>query len=200
MSLMNSTHKGFTLIELLVVISIIGLLSSVVLASLNTARNKAKDAAIMQEARQLASIMHLEYSETGNYGNLQRNYLIDTTNLTTQCDPTTHTTTPLSALAGNYASKVTEICQKIVTLNSTPAQRLWVGTVSSGVYGASPAVNANQTFTIMARLNTGKWFCIGHNGQTSTLAQTGTVSSGVANGAPIYGWDAPGCWYDVTNK
>ena len=46
-------RRGFTLIELLVVIAIIGLLSSVVLASLNSARAKAKTAAVNEEFHQI---------------------------------------------------------------------------------------------------------------------------------------------------
>jgi prepilin-type N-terminal cleavage/methylation domain-containing protein len=57
--------KGFTLIELLVVIAIIGILSSVVLASLNTARNKGADAAIKADIDSARAQAELFY-DTGN--------------------------------------------------------------------------------------------------------------------------------------
>ena len=63
---MKSRRQGFTLIELLVVIAIIGLLSSIVLASLNSARNKGKDAAIMSQMAEIRSQAELFYSSNGN--------------------------------------------------------------------------------------------------------------------------------------
>lgn len=57
---MNKT-KGFTLIELLVVIAIIGILSSVVLASLNTARGKGANAAVKSNLSNLRAQAELFY-------------------------------------------------------------------------------------------------------------------------------------------
>ncbi|MEK7080089.1 MAG: type II secretion system protein [Patescibacteria group bacterium] len=58
--------RGFTLIELLVVIAIIGILSSVVLASLNTARNKGADAAIKSNLAGARAQAELFYDANGN--------------------------------------------------------------------------------------------------------------------------------------
>jgi prepilin-type N-terminal cleavage/methylation domain-containing protein len=60
-------NKGFTLIELLVVIAIIGILSSVVLASLNSARSKSRDAKRMSDVKQIQLALELYYDQNGSY-------------------------------------------------------------------------------------------------------------------------------------
>jgi prepilin-type N-terminal cleavage/methylation domain-containing protein len=59
--------KGFTLIELLVVVSIIGLLSTIVLASLATARAKSRDAQRRALARQFQTALELYRLDNGTY-------------------------------------------------------------------------------------------------------------------------------------
>ncbi|KKW28163.1 MAG: hypothetical protein UY71_C0031G0012 [Parcubacteria group bacterium GW2011_GWB1_52_7] len=59
-------RKGFTLIELLVVIAIIGILASVVLASLNSARQKSRDARRVADIKQIQ--IALELYADGNSG------------------------------------------------------------------------------------------------------------------------------------
>lgn len=58
---------GFTLIELLVVIAIIGILSSVVLASLNTARGKGSDAKIKAQLQAVRSATEIYYDGGQTY-------------------------------------------------------------------------------------------------------------------------------------
>ena len=74
---MRKSKKGFTLVELLVVIAIIGILSSVVLVSLNSARVKARDARRVSDLHQIALALENYYDAgvgTGAVGDTGLDY------------------------------------------------------------------------------------------------------------------------------
>ena len=63
----NNKKKGFSLIELLVVMFIIGILTSVLLPNLMSARQRAKDAQKMSDANAIKDALRLYYNDTQVY-------------------------------------------------------------------------------------------------------------------------------------
>ena len=60
--------KGFTLIELLVVIAIIGLLSTLAVVALGSARVKARDSKRVSDLKQVQTALELYYTDQNAYG------------------------------------------------------------------------------------------------------------------------------------
>ena len=64
---MRKLKAGFTLIELLVVIAIIGILASIVLVSLNGARQSARDTKRISDMRSATLALELFFAQNGEY-------------------------------------------------------------------------------------------------------------------------------------
>jgi prepilin-type N-terminal cleavage/methylation domain-containing protein len=71
--------KGFTLLELLVVIAIIGVLASIVMASLNSARSKARDAKRLSDVSQIKTALELYFNQYGYYPDCSGNDVCSST-------------------------------------------------------------------------------------------------------------------------
>lgn len=63
----KNLNLGFTLIELLVVVSIIGILATLVVANLNSARGRARDAARKSDLKNISTSLRLYFNDRAVY-------------------------------------------------------------------------------------------------------------------------------------
>jgi prepilin-type N-terminal cleavage/methylation domain-containing protein len=66
-TIINNRNRGFTLLELLVVVAMIGTLSTVVLASMGSAREKGKIATAQSQMAEFEKAIDIQYLDTGFY-------------------------------------------------------------------------------------------------------------------------------------
>ncbi len=104
---MKSYKRGFTLIELLVVIAIIGILSSIVLASLNSARQKGRDARRISDVKQLQLALELFYDGNGQYASTTASLVTGGYIAAIPTDPQTSAAYSYAALQGSASSVAT---------------------------------------------------------------------------------------------
>lgn len=94
-----SLSRGFTLVELLVVIAIIGVLSSLVLLQLGTARAKARDAKRISDISSFRTAMELYFDDNGGRYPTAMTFA----NIGIYYTSPTLPVDPISAAAYNYA-------------------------------------------------------------------------------------------------
>ena len=158
--------KGFTLIELLVVVAIIGILASVVLASLNSARAKGSDAAVKSNLDNMRAQAAIYYDTNGKYN-----------------------TTSGTAVTCNITSGGTQSPSPCTALFADPTflSGLTQAASTSGntVYGATDTTGALYAVAATLKSVTTNAWCVDSGGKSEL------VTSGAATAAMVVSASCP---------
>jgi prepilin-type N-terminal cleavage/methylation domain-containing protein len=150
----NTRSRGFTLIELLVVIAIIGILSAVVLASLNSARAKGADAAIKSDLANIRAQAELDYDNASpnSYGTFGYN------------------TCPTTLQSGQAMWNDQVVINQIANAAS-----------ASGATANAKCIGGGSFYVISVQLksDTSKFWCVDSNGNSKQ--ENSQIASGATN-------------------
>jgi len=166
------SEKAFTLIELLVVIAIIGILSAVVISSLNTAREKGKVSSIKSTLKQLYNQASLNQLEKGSFVNSNTSY----SNLT--CTGLKEDGSLGDATTGNLA----KIVQPLIDQGIVVKCFSWRGTTDGGS-GSVYAGDESLRF-----------------GATALIYDAGELKAWSVDENGVVKWDTHGVEIDGTNR
>lgn len=181
MAFMDRKQRGFTLIELLVVIAIIALLSSIVLASLNAARTKARDTTRISQLNEIKKALELYYFDHGYYPPSSCGW---------DCNGYRH-----SYDASSWGALQTELAPYISTLPVDPVNTScapWVNSCLSFAYGNVGRNTYGAQYDLTAQLeDTGSAYRCGvrgyrfyFNNQGWCAASGGTYSNQLYEASP----------------
>lgn len=153
---MKSSRRGFTLIELLVVVSIVGLLSSVVITSVDSARIKARDSQRKTQVASFVKALEIYRTTTGRYPCA-----------TATCDNTAVTAFTQTSVAGQAL-----IARKAIL--SIPSDPFYSDTVSCNSNGGGYCYCSRDGLGYVLSVNTeddkgGSVRCLYREGETANL-------------------------------